>query len=172
MRDDSGNLNYTTDFYGTGKPARPSARFSAWGFRTEELPYVLGPGKVRGLARKVARLIAEDARNLHGPVVWITGNSMLPPMREILDAERVYQAENNRDGELFEWFGEMVRDNLAAQDVALECPDYDNALYAVDLRRWQYREDGPEDPDSADINDEWEPRDPDAADDSRDNPRE
>jgi hypothetical protein len=135
------------------RPARPATR--GYG-STEELPYVLGNGTVREYAETVADSIIEEARTEPGPVVWITGNSYMPPLRSITLAERVYQADNNDDGELWAWFTEMVEGRLQAADVAMECPDYDNALYAVDLRRWQYREDTDY---SDDLNDEWEPKD-------------
>jgi hypothetical protein len=107
-------------------------------------------------ARKVADAIIEDARTVHGPVVWITGNSYMPPMRSITAAETVWQAVNNDDGELWASFTELVESYLQKADVALECPEWDNALYAVDLRRWAYRED----PTGDDLNDEWEPVQP------------
>lgn len=154
---------YTTD--GNGNIAVPGG---SWPSYATALPVVLGNGRVRELAREVADAIIEDARTVHGPVVWITGNQYMPPLRSIPQAEYVYQAENNRDGELWGWFAEMVEDLLSAANVALECPDYDNALYAVDLNRWQYRVDA--ESDSEDINDDWEPLS--GVDDNAENPRE
>lgn len=142
--------DYTTDSY--GNIAVPGG---SWPSYATALPVILGAGRVRALAREVADAIISDARTLHGPVVWITSNAYMPPMRDILQAEYVYQAENNRDGELWAWFVEMVEGTLRDNMVALECPDYDNALYAVDLNRWQYREGAD---DAEDLNDEWEPR--------------
>lgn len=121
-------------------------------------PYTLGDNVVRQLARTVADNIISEARTLHGPVVWITGNSYMPPLRSMPEAELVYQSE---DDDAWPLFVELVDDHLAAADVALECPEWDNALYAVDLKRWQYKDtdqpyeswDGPE------LGDEWEPRD-------------
>jgi len=101
----------------------------------------------------VADSIIQEARTLEGPVVWITGNSYMPPLRSIDLAEMVYQADNNDDGELFASFAELVESHLSDANVMLECPEYDNALYAVDLNRWQYRDD---DSPVDDINDEWE----------------
>lgn len=142
--------NYTTS--PAGKIAVPSAmtRWSA----TDELPVIMGDGMIKALARKIADDITRDARSLHGPVTWITGNSMVPPLREIAEAERVWQAASNDDGEQFACLAELVEAHLANADVALECPDYDNALYAVDLRRWRYRDD---DGFGDDLNDDWMP---------------
>lgn len=145
--------NYTTD--SNGNPALPASGFSAWN-RTEELPYVLGNDMVREIANDIANSIIEDARTVHGPVVWLTGNSYVPAFRSFDMAERVWNAENNQDGELFAFLVELVEDLLRAADVAMESPDYDNALYAVDLKRWQYVEEPTGDDD--DLNDEWEPR--------------
>lgn len=151
--------------YTTGPDGNPALlNPSPYSYRkTEELPYVLGNATVRRYADEIADSIISDARTVHGPVVWITGNAYMPPMRAITLAERVYQADNNRDGELWADLVAMVEDRLSEADVLMECPDYDNALYAVDLRRWQFKDsDGEHHPDfyeSWDINDEWEPRD-------------
>ena len=112
---------------------------------------------VRLYAKAIADSIIADARYVYGPVVWITGNSYMPPMRSIDLAEEVWQSEENNDGELFAWLVEMVEERLDEADVLLECPDYDNALYAVDLRRWQHVEESNNDiTETWDINDEWE----------------
>lgn len=146
--------HYTRD--ASDRPALPSTR--GYYSRTEALPYVLGADTVRTMAREIADSIISDARTLHGPVIWITGNAYMPPMRAVADAERVWNADNNRDGELWAWFTEMVEAHLSEADVMMECPDYDNALYVVDLRRWQFKDDDGHETD--DINDDWEPRTP------------
>lgn len=144
-------INYTTDF--AGRIAYPNDRYPKSALGGNPLPYVLGWGRVRNIAYDVAASIIADARTNPGPVVWITGNSMFPPMRAIPAAERVYQAANNEDGQLWADFTEKVSELLSEASVTLECPPDDNALYAVDLRRWQYREDAEE---AEDLNDEWE----------------
>jgi hypothetical protein len=127
-----------------------------------ELPYVLGKETVREMARELAGSLIQEARTVHGPVIWVTGNSYMPPMRSFPAAEKVWQADNNSDGELFAWFTELVENALTDASVAMESPDYDNALYVVDLNRWQYKEpqfstpNFPSMPD--DYNDEWEPK--------------
>lgn len=143
--------NYTAD--NNGNPAKLATRSYD---RTIGLPYVVGEGMVREIATDIASAIIEDARTVHGPVVWLTGNSYVPAFRSFDMAERVWNAENNQDGELFAFLVELVEDLLRAADVAMESPDYDNALYAVDLKRWQYVEEPTGDDD--DLNDEWEPR--------------
>jgi hypothetical protein len=141
--------DYTTG--NDGNPAIPATRSYN---RTIGLPYVLGAEMVREIADNIANDIIEDARTVHGPVVWVTGNSYMPPFRSFDMADRVWNAENNDDGELFAFLVETVDSRLQDAHVLLECPEYDNALYVVDLNRWQYREDAAGD----DLNDEWEPR--------------
>ena len=130
---------------------------------------------MRRYAREISDALISDARTLHGPVVWVTGNAYVPALRSISLAEEIYQADNNRDGELFAWLVELIEDHLSAASVLMACPEYDNMLYVVDLKRWQARyDDDVYDGYAAydDINDEWEPVDPSATDDNADNPRE
>lgn len=154
--------HYTTDPYGYIATPNLSAGFLA-GY-ADRMPYIVGEGRVKAIARKIADSIAYDARTLEGPVVWITGNQYMPPLRSIPDAEYVWNAANNDDGELWSWFYYMVEEHLEAANVALEQPDYDNALYAVDLNRWQHIDEETiqgetrhnPDFDEWDINSEWE----------------
>lgn len=138
--------DYTTDFY--GQHAYPSSSRSGH----ERIPVVIGGGMVRRLAREVSDEIIAWAQHSTAPVAWVTGNAYMPPLRSFPEAETVWDAANNEDGELFQWFAELVENNMDAANVLLDCPEYDNALYAVDLNRWQYRED----PDGEDLNGEWE----------------
>jgi hypothetical protein len=144
--------NYTTDAY--GRIAVPSV--TRYGY-TDTLPYVLGDGRVREIAEEIAGSIIQDARNVEGPVVWITGNSYMPPLRSVTQAERVYQADNNHGGELWTYLVETLEALLERANVYLGSPDYDNALYAVDMRRWQWVDpDDPQNNDTDDLNLEWE----------------
>lgn len=155
--------NYTTD--SNGNIAVPGG---SWPSYATALPVVIGPGRVTAIAREIADSMIEDARASVTPVAWVTGNSYMPPLRSYEAAETVWQAENNGDGELWELLVETLEDNLNAASVYLTSPDYDNALYVVDENRWQWAEnEGAED-----LNDEWEPVDPDAVDDNAENPRE
>lgn len=155
--------HYTTTWDGdVAVPStNPLARMAAYAFgpAAEALPYTLGWGMVKDIARDIAASITSDARTLEGPVVWITGNSYMPPLRSISAAERVWNAANNDDGELWAAFVQEVENRLDDAKVYLSQPDYDNALYAVDLRRWQWKEEvmeGTGDGYSEDLNDEWE----------------
>jgi hypothetical protein len=154
----------------TGQPARPDAISNPpyrW-HRTVELPYIVGEARVREIAREISDDLIATARNCPGPVVFVTGNSYVPAFRSFTKAEYVWNADSNRDGEQFAYLVELVEDALSAASVALEAPEYDNALYVVDLNRWQYREDAEGD----DLDDEWEPVDNLAVDDNAENPRE
>src|ERR1700751_4104584 len=107
--------HYTRDPYGhIAVPNR--ARGFVAGY-VEALPYVLGEGTVRRLARELADSIISDARTVHGPVVWLTGNGGVTPIRSFLAAEYVYNADNIRDGELLAWFSELVDGHLQNAEV-------------------------------------------------------
>lgn len=114
--------HYTTNWYGD----IPS-----------DYPRILGNGAVREAAQSIAEGMTEAARTQPGPVVFVTGNSYVPALRSYPQAERVWNAENNADGKLFAFLLEELERLLSAADVYLGAPDYDNALYVVDLRRWQ-----------------------------------
>jgi len=100
----------------------------------------------------VRDVIAIIARTSDEPVAWLTGNHYMPPLRDIGEAETVYQSD--MDGTVWEGFMEALDRKLSEANVLMECPEYDNALYVVDLTRWQHREeDEIEDTDS--LNGEW-----------------
>lgn len=162
------NRNYTTDTYGNGDPARPYPGHP-FGHRTTALPYILGAGRVRELARETADSMIDAARESDTAVTFVTGNAYMPPLRSFPAAERVWNADNNDDVGLWEEFVWEVEDRLSAANVLMQSPDWDNSIYVVDMNRWQYREPGPGEDD---LSDEWEPADPHATDDHHDNPRE
>lgn len=108
----------------------------------------------RIVAEHVADDIARAARASEQPVVFVTGNAYMPPIRSFPEAEALWQ--DDPTGAAFELFTEALDARLELANVLLECPDYDNALYAVDLARWQRTEDAE---DAEDLNDEWEPAD-------------
>lgn len=119
------------------------------------------PDEVETSAKRLAREIIADAKRLAGPVVWLTGNSYMPPLRSFPAAEAVWQLDNEPDPWAWELFTETLESELEAALVLLECPDYDNALYAVDLARWDHIADDDErnpDFDPNDMNSEWIPR--------------
>jgi hypothetical protein len=119
-----------------------------------ELPVVMGGGMVRRLARDVADQIIVAARTSGAdPIAWVTSNAMMPPLRWFARAEHVWQAGNNGDGELWAWFAELVEQHVADANVALECPEWDNQLYAVDLARFEFTESA----DGKTLQDDWQP---------------
>jgi len=94
---------------------------------------------VKHAAREIACQIIGAARTSgDNPIAWVTGNAMMPPLRWFDAAERIWQLPAIRDGQPWESLVERVESQLADANVALECPDYDNALYAVDLSRFEY----------------------------------
>ena len=94
------------------------------------------------IAQSIADEIIESAR-LSGddPIAWVTGNSYFPALRSFTQAETIWQSGENADGELFNTLTEKIEKILADENVALESPEWDNALYAVDLTRFEYAED-------------------------------
>ena len=107
------------------------------------------PEEVTAKATQLADELINEARTLEGPVIWVTGNRYMPPMRSFPSAEEVWDLD---DADLWELFCETVESKLTEADVTMESPDYDNALYVVDLRRWSYNENAEGD----DLNDDWE----------------
>lgn len=124
---------------------------------------IIGPGMAARIGREITEGMIAEARNSGDtPVVHLTGNNYMPPLRSYPGAEYVWQADNGAHS-ADEFAGPAVWQALvdamesALQDanVYLGTPDYDNALYVVDMNRWQFRDDA----DTAeDLNDEWEPR--------------
>jgi hypothetical protein len=104
------------------------------------------------VAREIAGSIADSAR-LSGddPIAWVTGNRYMPPLRSFPAAEAVWQ--DDTDGQDFDYLTELVEAKLSEAGVALECPEHDNALYAVDLRRFEYSED----PEGDTLQADWRP---------------
>jgi hypothetical protein len=106
----------------------------------------------RAAAREIADEVIEAARNSGSdPIVWVTENHYMPPIRSFAAAEKIWQTD--RTGDVLEFLIEETERLLSAADVAMECPDYDNALYAVDLKRFAYVED----PNGENLQDDWKP---------------
>lgn len=97
------------------------------------------------LAEHDATDAIEIARCSHEPVAFITDNAYFPALRGFGRAEMIWQADGL--GDVWDAYVDTFEGALDAADVLLGSPDCDNALYVVDLRRWQ-----PDDDD-----DEWEP---------------
>jgi hypothetical protein len=98
---------------------------------------------IRQAAREIADEIIESARNSgDDPVAWVTGNRFMPPMRSFAVAEEIWQSSASTwaDGELFAELAELVESHCGEANIYLACPDYDNAYYAVDTARFEYKE--------------------------------
>lgn len=106
-------------------------------------------------AHELAGKIISDARTLEGPVVWLTGNQYMPPARSFPEFEAVWQHELNGDGEATDVMWEEVKRLLEEAEVETFVPDWDNAIYAVDLKRWEHVD---SDEDFDNVNDEWQRR--------------
>lgn len=96
---------------------------------------------VKRAARDVADQIITAARNSgDDPIAWVTGNAMFPPLRSFTLADMVWHLNAPHDYQPWESFVWRVEKHLQDANVYLECPEYDNALYAVDLERFEYAE--------------------------------
>ncbi len=110
--------------------------------------------EIIALATTDAAEAIEYARG-SGPdaVVFITGNSYMPPLRDFGSAETVWQLDDDGDG--WELYFETFESTLDHANVMLDSPEHDNALYVVDLSRFTYRDDAE---DSDTLSGEWEER--------------
>lgn len=114
---------------------------------------------INAAVAQVATLLVRDhivpaARDSVEPVCFITGNSMMPPIREFDVANQIYQDDEH--GDVWEHFHEALDEALNQHKVLMASPDYDNCLYVVDLIRWQYNPDAAESSDGDSLNDGWE----------------
>jgi hypothetical protein len=113
----------------------------------------------------VARCAREDAaevvslvRSEDGPIVWLTSNRYMPPLREIGRADQFYSGSFWNPSYLWSTYAETFEHVLEREDIHFDCPEHDNALYAVDLRRWQYAdENGSPDTHEDSMESEWRP---------------
>jgi hypothetical protein len=105
----------------------------------EELRRELLAANAELIALSIAIDITAMARNSGVcPIVWVTGNNFMPPLRSFDQAEYIWQEDET--GEAFEHLVERLEQLLDKAEVLLDCPEYDNALYAVDLARFEYVE--------------------------------
>jgi hypothetical protein len=101
-------------------------------------------------AREISEEIIAAARTSGDEsIVFVTGNSFMPPLRSFDQAEAVWQADE--DGSAWEQLVWDIEERLDDAQVLLECPEYDNALYAVDLARFEYVES-----DGENLGDNWQ----------------
>jgi hypothetical protein len=95
--------------------------------------------RIHSEATRAANLLSQEVvdnvrANEHNSVQWMTGNHFMPPLRSLPEAERVYQ-EGTDDA--WETFSERFFSALEEAQVYCAAPEYDNALYCVDLRVWE-----------------------------------
>jgi hypothetical protein len=113
---------------------------------------------VRDYARQIADSIIVAARTSGpDPIAWVTSNAMMPPLRWFARAERIWQMcpDTDPEGEAWEMLTELIESHLSDARVTLECPEWDNALYAVDLTRFEWIEQTA--PEADTLQDEWRP---------------
>ena len=100
----------------------------------------MNPFNADALARVDAREAIDIARSSGAdPVAFITGNSHMPPLRAFGNAELAWRADDT--GDVWEAYSETFDRTLSDADVYVGCPDYDNAVYVVDLARFESADD-------------------------------
>jgi hypothetical protein len=112
---------------------------------------------VQQAGKLIARDVIAPVAREGGPVVWLTSNSYMPPIRDLPEVERVWNADDT--GEFFPLLIESIERTLDEEKVLMEAPEYDNALYVVDLTRWEYIDEDelPEDIFEKGLDAEWRP---------------
>lgn len=115
-------------------------------------------------AAKIDALIAiKFARESDEPVVFITSNNYMPPLRAFGRAEDFWQASHFfvKADEVYDaycvWeaYCEAFDSALNEAEVYMSSPEDDNSLYVVDLNRWSLRDEADR-AGAGDLNDEWE----------------
>lgn len=70
------------------------------------------------------------------PIVFVTGNSNFPALREFPEAESVYQDSGNADGDLWAEFAARLDDVLESAMTYHEVGP-DGSIYVVDMLRFR-----------------------------------
>lgn len=81
----------------------------------------------------VRDVIGPELAASDSPVVTLTSNSYMPPIRDYAEVERLWTLDN---GDVFETFMETFEQKLNEYNFIVGSPDYDNMLYGIDLNRW------------------------------------
>lgn len=92
-------------------------------------------------------VIAPVAQQSDEAVVALTGNSYMPPIRDIEDVEVIWSCDEV--GDVFTTMIERLEEALDDLGIIMGSPDYDNMLYVVDSRRWKIKDEYPLDDDVA-----------------------
>lgn len=107
----------------------------------------------------VRDVIAPVARESEHPIEWLTSNRYMPAIRDLDRMDDFYTAIE--DGHVFAKMAhdvwvmlvEAIESECEKQQIFMASPEWDNALYVVDLKRWELSEN--EDGDN--MNDDWVP---------------
>jgi hypothetical protein len=83
--------------------------------------------------------IAPEAKASTEAVLFITGNSYMPPLRAYSCSEQVWVIDLP---DVWEVYVERLEQRLTELNVYLGSPEDDNSLYVVDLARFEYVEQG------------------------------
>lgn len=108
-------------------------------------------------AREDAARVIEAVRasGKDSPIIWLTSNAYFPPLREIGSADKFYSGSFWNPSQAWEVYVETFNSEVERANVLVDAPEWDNALYGVDLTIWRYREDIEEE-DCDELGQEWE----------------
>lgn len=108
-------------------------------------------------AQVIAAVREASEADRRQPIVWITSNTYMPPLREIGSAEDWYSGSFWNPSYGWIAYVEAFEESLEAANIYLGSPEYDNCLYCVDMRLWQFRDDLDDLDDAESLDDEWQP---------------
>jgi hypothetical protein len=106
------------------------------------------------LAALIARdVIAPVAQKYGHPVVALTSNAYMPPIRDIFECEVIWKNSRNDEWQLFI---ENLERKLDENSIMMSSPDHDNMLYVTDTKQWALSADVSDDPNGHLDNDAWQ----------------
>lgn len=106
-----------------------------------DYPYVIAMNAAHEIADDMISVARSSGPN---PIAWVTGNPYMPPLRAYAAADQVWKTPRayweSGESDAWEVLTEELERLLSKADVVMDCPDYDNSIYVVDLARFEYVE--------------------------------
>lgn len=100
----------------------------------------------------VRDVITPELRASDKPVVALTSNTYMPPIRDYGEVERLWQMD---ESDLFELFMESFEQKVNEANLIIGSPDFDNMLYGVDGNKWTWGVEHTDDPNDWLDNEKW-----------------
>lgn len=83
----------------------------------------------------VRDVIKAELDRATSPVVTLTSNAYMPPIRDYAEVDRLWCIDQ---ADVFSLFIETFERKLSEMNIHVGSPDYDNMLYGVDDNKWNY----------------------------------